>query len=450
MRAIDAAAPEPVEVLVDRAAAAVARTALGMLGGAYGRRVVVIAGKGNNGADGRVAARRLARRGVAVRVVAAPDAAELHLRPDRVDLVIDAAYGTGFRGRWRPPRVDPGVAVLAVDIPSGVDGLTGEAEPGAVLAADRTVTFAARKPGLVFPPGRTLAGVVEVADIGLDCSGAQAWLVGAGDVAGWVAPRGADAHKWRAAVAIVAGSAGMTGAAVLAARAAQRAGAGMVRLGSPGGLVPDAPIEAVQRPLPATGWATPAAELAQRCHAIVVGPGLGRSDAGAASLRELVATASVPVVVDGDGLWALAWSGAGVAGTLRRARVPVVLTPHDGEYALLTGERVGPDRLAAARSLARNSGAVVVLKGPATVVADPMGRTLVVTSGDERLATAGTGDVLAGTIGAFLARGAGAVEAAAAGAWVNGRAAALACPLGEGLVASDLPDAVAAVLGALR
>src|SRR6478609_1440525 len=184
MAAIDAAAPEPVEVLIERAGAAIARAAIRMLGGVYGRRVIVIAGKGNNGNDGRVAARLLAARGVRTTVIAA-DAVPERLPPS--DLVVDAAYGTGFRGEWFAP--DPaGARVLAVDIPSGVVGSTG-ASGGRVLAAERTVTFAAMKPGLLYPPGRELAGEVEVADIGLDTSRAKAHVVEASDVAGWWRPR---------------------------------------------------------------------------------------------------------------------------------------------------------------------------------------------------------------------------------------------------------------------
>ena len=163
MAAIDAAAPEPVDVLIERAGSAVARMARQMLGGTYGRRVNVIAGKGNNGNDGRAAARILDAAGVRVRMF---DAANCPPGLPDADLVIDAAYGTGFRGEWRAPRVGA-APVLAVDIPSGVNGLTGEASRGA-LPADRTVTFAALKPGLVLAAGRNLAGDVEVVDIGLD------------------------------------------------------------------------------------------------------------------------------------------------------------------------------------------------------------------------------------------------------------------------------------------
>ncbi len=229
MAAVDASAPAPVSVLIDRAGAAVAREALRLLGGAYGRRVVVLAGKGNNGADGRAAAVRLRRRGVRVQEIDALDAPAT-LPP--CDLVIDAAYGTGFSGCYDAPDAG-GAPVLAVDIPSGVDGVTGQ-PAGRVLAAARTVTFAALKPGLLLEPGRSLAGQVVLADIGLDVSHTTIGVVEAADVAGWVPVRATTSHKWKAAVLVIAGSSGMAGAARLAARAAQRAGAGMVRVGSPG------------------------------------------------------------------------------------------------------------------------------------------------------------------------------------------------------------------------
>jgi NAD(P)H-hydrate epimerase len=440
MRAVDAAAPEPAEVLIERAGAAVAQAALRMLGGTYGRRVVVLAGKGNNGADGRAAARRLAARGVRVQVLEA-DAVPAEV-PD-CDLVIDAAYGTGFHGDWWAP--DPGRArVLAVDIPSGVDGRTGAAVPG-VLPADRTVTFAALKPGLLMPPGSVLAGALEVADIGLDVGAARAHLVQQRDVAEWVPARSTDAHKWRAATWVVAGSGGMLGAAHLAARSAQRAGAGMVRLSIPGiGNDPAAPTEVVVRPLPSTAWHREVLDDLDRFHSLVVGPGLGRADATAASVRALVQAAPLPVVVDGDGLFALAWNPEGAAAGLRGRESATVLTPHDGEYALLRGVRVGRDRLEAARYLAAELDVVVLLKGPTTVVAEPGGDTLVVTAGDERLATAGSGDVLAGVVGALLAAQVPAFEAAAAGAWLHGMAGRRGAS--RGLVAGDLPDLLPLVL----
>jgi len=444
MAAIDAAAPEPVEVLIERAGAAVARAAWRMLGGGYGRRVLVVAGKGNNGNDARVAARLLARRGVRCVVVGAagPVPGEVvgqgRASLAGFDLVLDGAYGTGFedRGGWSPPDYGP-VPVLAVDIPSGVSGLTGAAVAG-VGRAQRTVSFAALKAGLVLQPGRSLAGAVEVVDIGLDTSEARAGLVGADDLAAWLVPRPVDAHKWAAACWVIAGSPPMPGAAHLAARAAQRAGAGYVRLSSPGmGADPGRPTEAVGWPLDEVGWARSVVDSADRFGAVVVGPGLGLDPRTTAEVRALVGGLDRPVVVDGDGLTAL---GRGVGGFVRARRAPTVLTPHDGEYERLAAAPVGSDRFAAVRSLAERSGAVVLLKGPTTLVADPSGSVLAVAEGDARLATAGTGDVLAGMIGALLARGIDPLEAAAAAAFWHGRAGA-AGPA-SGLIASDLIDLV--------
>ena len=434
---MDAAAPEPVEVLVARAGGAVARAAVELLGGTYGRRVLVVAGRGNNGADGHEAARRLRRLGVAVTVVPAEDPRH---RPNAWDLVIDAAYGTGFRGSWRPP--DPGRApVLAVDIPSGVDGLTGEVG-GAALPARRTVTFAALKPGLVLGAGRELAGGLTLADIGLDAAGAaRASLVEDTDVAAWLPERPREAHKWQTAVWVVAGSPGMTGAAHLAARSAQRAGAGYVRLSIPGGTVGEgAPVEAVATALPAEGWADTVLGDLHRFHAVVVGPGLGRDAATAGEVRRFVERAGVPTVVDGDGLSALGEHPVGLVPS-------TVLTPHDGEYARLTGHAPEPDRLAAARRLAAATGATVLLKGSTTVTARPGGEVLVTTTGSPHLATAGTGDVLSGVIAALLAGGLEPARAAAAGAHLHGRAAGLGWP--RGLVAGDLVDLIPAAFSQL-
>lgn len=439
MAAVDAAAPEPVAVLVDRAAAAVARVAREMLGGTYGRRVVVVAGKGNNGNDGREAAARLWRAGVRVRVL---DAHEAPARLPRADLVIDAAFGTGFRGTYTAPRPDPGTPVLAVDIPSGVSGLTGAAH-GVPLAADRTVTFAALKPGLFLAEGRALAGVVTLVGLGLDTSGARAHVVEAADVARWFPRRDREAHKWRAATWVIAGSPTMLGAAHLCARAAGRAGASYVRLSSPG-VTEDAvrPIETVGEPLPDDGWAAAVVAGQDRFHSLAVGPGLGAATATLHQVRALAAQVTRPLVLDGDALRALG-TDAGEVLAARPVGSPLaVLTPHEGEFARLGGRLEagadGVDRCAAVRALAARLGAVVLLKGPITLVAAPDGRLLVVTIGDERLATAGTGDVLTGTIAALLARGAEPFEGAAAAAWLHARAGALACRYG--LVASDLPD----------
>ena len=438
MRAADRDAPVAVEVLVERAGSAVARVALEMLGGGYGRRVVVVAGKGNNGADGRAAAARLRRRGVRVEVVDALDGPE---RLPPADLVVDAAYGTGFRGEYRAP--DPGGApVLSVDIPSGVDGLTGRAGDDAVRA-DRTVTFAALKPGLLLSAGRQRAGRVTVADIGLPVPGVRIHLVEQADVLAWVPEREPDTHKWRSAVYVVAGSPGMTGAAHLAARASLRAAAGTVRLAIPG-VEPDARfLEVVGRSIPAEDWASDVLADAERAKAIVVGPGLGRDEATRSSVRRLVAEAPVPVVVDADGLHALG-GGEEAAELLAGRRAATVLTPHEGEFSRLTGGPPPDDRIGATRDLARRTGAAVLLKGSTTVVAEPGGEVLVSAAGDARLASAGTGDVLAGVLGAFLAQGLDGVRAAGAAAFVHGRAGHLGWR--RGLVAGDLLDLLPPVL----
>ena len=446
MRAIDAAAPEPVDELIDRAGRATARVALDMLGGAYGRVVDVLAGGGNNGSDGRTAAMYLERRGVKVRLI---DAA---MRPPKLppcDLVIDAAYGTGFRGDWIAPEIvgtnGQRPLVLAVDIPSGVNASTGEAGPG-ILAADRTVTFQALKPGLVFGAGRELCGVIDVVDIGLDVSSSTQYLVEATDVAAWWPTRSTDAHKWNGAVRVVAGSPGMLGAGRLCAEAAARTGAGLVTLSSPG-IDPDARSEIIQRRIAAAEFHHEVFGDLDRFRALVIGPGLGRDEATIASARALIADATLPVVIDGDGIFAAAWSAEGAGPLLRPRGRPTVITPHDGEFSLLAGHTPGTDRVAAARSLAADLDVVVLLKGPSTVVAAPGGAVLVVDHGDERLATAGSGDVLAGMIGALLASGVAPERAAAGAAWLHADAA-LRGPR-RGLLAGDIVDLIPSAIEAL-
>ncbi|MDQ1514938.1 MAG: ADP-dependent NAD(P)H-hydrate dehydratase / NAD(P)H-hydrate epimerase [Actinomycetota bacterium] len=453
--------------LVDRAGGAVARGARRLVGGAYGRRVVIVCGKGNNGADGRVAGERLAGWGARVDRFdlagierAVLDKHGLNRALGRADLAVDAMFGTGFRG---PLEGDAAFAadaltaapcpVLAVDIPSGVDGLTG-AVRGAAVEAMATVCLAALKPGLVLHPGAALAGDVEVADIGID-PGTPPPSLGVteeADVAGWLPRREPESHKWSVGgVYVVGGSQGMTGAVMLASRAALRAGAGIVVAGLPGDAAPRASGgEVITRSLPAT----PAGALDEaaaeevldgldRFRALVVGPGLGQAPATVAAVRRLVAEAPIPLVLDADGLNAL----DGDVDLLAGRRAATVITPHAGEYARLAGEKVGEDRIGAARRLAERAGAVVVLKGSRTVIADPTGRAAINTTGGPWLATAGTGDVLSGMVGALTAIGLPAFRAAAAGAWVHGRAADEAGH--AGLVAGDLIDALPTVLAGL-
>jgi NAD(P)H-hydrate epimerase len=437
MRAADTAALAHVshETLVARAGTAVAHTALRMLGGAYGRRVVVVAGKGSNGADGRVAARALARRGTRALVVEAEEApAEL----PACDLVVDGAYGTGFRGSYDAPLSPAGASVLAIDIASGVDADTGAA-PGAAVHATRTVTFAALKPGLLQGEGPACSGAVEVADIGIGFPTPAAMVVEDADVWAQLPRRTRDGNKWNHAVGVAAGSPGMEGAAILCSRGAMAAGSGMVRLGSPGDPAAGWPVEVVRIHLPSEGWAGAFLEATAKCRAVVIGPGLGTEAKRAEEIRSVVAAVPVPVVIDADALTAL--GEASSARTLLDKRsAPSILTPHDGEYARLDGVMPGPDRLAAARRLAASTGAVVLLKGSLTAVAAPGGGApdvLLSAAGGPALATAGSGDVLSGVIGAFCARGVPAHEAAALAAHAHGRAASL-FPA-EGLVAGDLP-----------
>lgn len=469
MGGVDRSAPTPTEVLIGRAGAGVARAALSLLGGAYGRRVVVVAGRGNNGNDGRAAAEILARRGAAVKLVDASAAAGSVL--PEADLVIDAAYGTGLGRPYDPP--DPrGAPVLAVDIPSGVSGVTGAPVGGVAVRACLTVTFAALKPGLLLGEGRQRCGTVDLVDIGLgDLVGeaARCWLVEDTDTA-WLPAKPPEAHKWQSAVQVVAGSPGMTGAPWMVSRAALRAGAGYVRLGMPGvdlSTSPMPPSEVVAVSLPPESWEKAALDGLGRAKALVVGPGLGpviggragggsdpassgggsdalsSGDDAAGPVGRLVAAAPQPVVIDADGLNALGSLGV-LASLVARREHPTVITPHAGEYARLVGESPGEDRIASVREASRASGAVVLLKGSTTVVAAPDGRVLLAAAGSPRLATAGTGDVLSGMIGAFIARGVPAWEAAALAAHVHGRAADEG--LAQGLVALDLPDLVASWL----
>jgi hydroxyethylthiazole kinase-like uncharacterized protein yjeF len=458
MRAADAAALATVshEILVSRAGTAVGHAALRVLGGAYGRRVVVLAGKGSNGADGRVAASFLAGRGARVQVVDAAEVGADDALPV-CDLVIDGAYGTGFRGSYDAPAVPPGIPVLAIDIPSGVDVDTGAA-PGAPFHATRTVTFAAYKPGLLQGAGPGLSGEVLLADIGIALPASQAGLIEDADIDAWLPRRPRQSHKWSTALGIGAGSVGMEGSAILCTRGALGAGAGMIRLGSPGNPAAPWPTEAVRVSLEGSHWAGPFLSATEKCQAMVVGPGLGTEDATQVEIREVVARSPHPLVVDADGLTALAALGdAAAARQLLAGRTaPTVLTPHDGEFARLAGSPPGDDRLAAARDLAERLGVIVLLKGPLTAVASPPGSSseagspdvLLAAAGVPSLATAGTGDVLSGVIGAFLARGVPAHRAAALAAHVHGRAAQRGRL--EGLVAGDLPDLVAFCLSEAR
>ena len=424
MNDIDADAPESNQILIQRAGYAIANTAIAMLGGGYGRRVNIIAGKGNNGEDGRVAAQLLTRRGVRCSL-REPDSALL----DDSDLVIDAAYGTGLRDRWDPPP-QPRSPVLAVDIPSGVDGLTGE-DFGS-LQAQRTVTFGALKPGLLLEPGASRAGHVDVSDLGLDVSRCRAVFLTDQDLQKPLSQRAPTDHKWSNSLRIIGGSPGMIGAVQLASQGALRAGAGMIVVSSP--TVDPAhlnlPTEAVARPIPSGNWASEVLTDLERFQALLIGPGLGVDPETLAATAELIKHTPIPVVIDADALVAI----AAYPDCLKGRGAPTVLTPHDGEFKTLTGSPPSIDRCASARSAAQH--AIVLLKGPTTLVANPNGELIFVRSGDQRLATAGSGDVLAGIIGALFGHSPTHLAVAAAAHW-HGRAATLA---ESSMVASDLPS----------
>ncbi len=453
MRAADAAALSSVseETLVARAGTAVGHAALRILRGGYGRHVTVIVGKGNNGADGRVAAAFLARRGARVTMIAAADVPPT-LAP--ADLVVDGAYGTGFRGTYDAPSVPEGVPVLSIDIPSGVDADTGAAT-GAAFVASHTVTFAAYKAGLLQGAGPSHSGLVEVVDIGIPLATARAAMIEDGDIGASVPARPRQSNKWSTALGVASGSVGMEGSAILCTRGALAAGAGMIRLGTPGNPAGNWPTEAVRVSLVDPLWSAPFLEATVKCKAMVIGPGLGTGEAVREQIRAVIAAAPHPLVVDADAITALGDLASARELLAQRAHA-TILTPHDGEYARLAGSLPGDDRLAAARDLAHAVGAIVLLKGPLTAVAAPDGTgaegappdVLLAGAGVPALATAGTGDVLSGLIGGFLARGLPAQLAAALAAHVHGRAAARGPS--EGLVAGDLPGLAATVLSEVR
>jgi hydroxyethylthiazole kinase-like uncharacterized protein yjeF len=415
-----------VETLMERAGRAVAEAVLRHYPQA--RRIAGICGKGANGGDGRIALRILEEAG-------RQTSDELS---GEVDLVLDALFGTGFRGEPRAEAAalierinDAGVPIVAVDLPSGVDASTGEVA-GAAVRADVTVTMHGPKVGLLVAPGRFLAGEVEVADIGLANAETAHRLV-SDDLLRLVPRRGEGDTKYTAgSVLVVGGSPGFTGAACLAAEAAFRSDAGYVAVCVPAASVPVMEtllIEAVKAPRERID------ELAERASSLAVGPGLGRAEEEQALVRRLLAEREIPAVVDADALFGL---------EPERWPAPRVLTPHAGELARLLGtdsKWVDAHRLEGLRQAVERFECVVLLKGADTLIGAPSEGVLVCSSGTSALATAGTGDVLTGVIAAFLAKGMDARLAAAAGAVAHGRAAQLA-PHQVGLVASDVIDSL--------
>jgi len=422
--------PESAPELMERAGAAVARETLAAFPDA--RRFAVVCGGGSNGGDGRIAARELREAG--------RDAVET-TAVERADVVVDALFGTGFRGEPRREaaalieRINAaGVPVVAVDLPSGIDASTGEAA-GAAVRADVTVTFHACKLGLAVAPGRFHRGRIVVVDIGLTGAETKAALV-TPEILDLIPRKQEHDNKYSAgSVLIVGGAPGLTGAACLAAEAAFRADAGYVAV-----AVPEPSLAIVETKLLEPVKLTWAAvfEAADRAGAIAVGPGLGRTEEAKTLRERILARLEQPVVLDADALHELEpgdW------------RPPVVLTPHAGELGRLLGEEtpwVGAHRLEAVRRAAERFGCVCLLKGADTIIAAPGARTLVCPIDAPALATAGSGDVLTGILASFLAKGLEPRLAAAAAATAHGLAGRSLSA--RGAVAGDLLTVLPSVL----
>lgn len=465
----------PEGTLMVRAAAGLARRCASLLaerGGIYGSRVFLLVGAGNNGGDAMYAGAILARRGVAVSaLLIAPDRAHkgglsaLKVAGGRVvgsvpataDLIVDGLVGIGAQGALRGAAADAVEAltevrtaearmpiVVSVDVPSGVDVDSGAVE-GPAVRADVTVTFGCLKPALVVGPAAPLAGQVDVVDIGLPWLDAPPalWVPDAQDIVRWWPQPAVTSDKYTRGVAgLATGSRLFPGAALLSVSGALAGPVGMVRYA---GVVGDD----VARAHPSVVVSHRVADTG-RVQAWLCGCGLGTDERAQDELRAVLGS-SVPVVVDADALTML---GDGVlANWLRRRDAPTVVTPHDREFTRIAGEQVGPHRVEAARQLAGRLGVVVLLKGDRTVVATPDGTAWVNPTGTPVLASAGTGDVLAGLLVSLLAAGLPADRAAIAAAFVHGLAGRqVVIERGEGptsVTAPDVAGALPTVIGSL-
>lgn len=485
----------PSLLLMENAGAETVREILAAFPGIGGLRVLVLCGRGNNGGDGFVIARRLLGRGISVRTVllARRDAVQGDARinleileklgappveiPEPGDLpglraclasaevVVDAIVGTGSRGPARGFLADAidavnrsGRPVVAVDIPSGLGADRAEAS-GVAVRATLTVTFAAPKRSLILFPAAAHAGRVRVVDIGIPRTLLAGGAMGVGlletaDVQGAFPARDPAAHKGSFGhVLVIAGSVGKTGAAALTALGAQRIGAGLVTLAAPASLNDILEVkltEVMTVPVPETEARTvdlaalePLLRLAEGKDAVAIGPGLGMHPATQALVRGLVTRLRIPVVLDADGLNAL----AGATECLRDAAGPLVLTPHPGECARLLGVSAATllaERIPVVQKTAADWHLSLVLKMARTLVGDPAGGVAIVPTGNPGMATGGTGDVLTGVIAGLIAQGAAPPLAARAGAYVHGLAGDLAAGrLGpEAMLAGDLLDAL--------
>jgi hydroxyethylthiazole kinase-like uncharacterized protein yjeF len=437
----------PEGALMQRAAGRLATVCTRLLDGVYGSRVLLLIGSGNNGGDALYAGARLAARGARVEALLLADRAHeeglaallraggrtVDVVPADVDLVVDGILGIGGRGGLRGRaaallgELPADAMVVAVDVPSGVDSSSGEVQ-GPAVRADVTVTFGALKTGLLVDPGADSAGVVELVDIGLELPEATVEVLQAADVAELLPRPERDSDKYRrGVVGVAAGSPEYTGAAVLCVGGAVRGNAGMVRYHGA-----DAPAALVR-----ARW--PEVVVGEgRVQAWAVGSGAGGN---AAETLGRVASDGVPLVVDADALEAFAKD--------RHGATSVLLTPHAGELGRLLGVdrgEVEARRLHFARQAARDLDAVVLLKGSTTLVAAPDGRARVNPTGTPALATAGSGDVLAGLCGALLAGGLDPFDAGSVAAWLHGLAGRLAAEGGAPVAAGDLLDHLPAAI----
>jgi NAD(P)H-hydrate epimerase len=446
-----------------------------------------VCGKGNNGGDGLVVARLLRDEGREVEVLAVGDLSETEgdaranldrlpgdppraFEPDVLKgsgVIVDAILGTGFEGAPREPVAgaitainEADAAVVACDVPSGVNASTGEVL-GDAVRADATVTFHGPKVGLYVDPGKEHAGRIVVVDIGIPRDAPPPGRAGliSETVLALVPPRPRAGTKFKSGVVVVAGGArGLTGAPTMAALAAMRTGAGYVQVAVPASTEPTFDqklMEAMTHGLAEDDGAhVPAGadqvlELCEKAGALVLGPGIGRTDGALEWAREVARRAPVPLLIDADGLNA----HAGRLESLRDRSAPTVLTPHEGELGRLLGvesSEVQAARLASARDAAERSGSVVVLKGDDTIVAMPDGSAAVSSGATPALATAGTGDVLSGLIGTLLAKGMEPLEAAAAGVFAHARAGQVAASrIGANhVIAGDVIEAIPEAMAA--
>ncbi|MGI5912295.1 MAG: NAD(P)H-hydrate dehydratase [Syntrophomonadaceae bacterium] len=464
-----------------------------ILGGSKNRSIIILAGKGNNGGDGLVVARHLINSGAEVKVFITGQADQLSndcrinyeilrrmgaeilplineedlnsfiLALVNVDLIVDALYGTGLKGSLN--QFDSQVVnmvnwcripVVAVDIPSGIEADTGRVH-GAAIKAKHTVTFARPKVGLVLEPGKDYTGTLSVADISipktlLTSSSLKTNLINDYLVQSFLKPRYSESHKGTYGHALViGGSIGMVGAVMMAAMAALRAGAGLVTAAIPESLtkvVDSSLMEVMTAPLAETGQsaiapeALPAIEnLLGTVSVCAIGPGMSRYREATAIVRFVLERAGIPVVIDADGLNALQDNIA----ILKGRQIPIVLTPHPGEMARLTGktiEEIQSNRLEVARKFACEWGVTLVLKGNKTVIANPSGEAFINITGNPGMATGGSGDVLCGIITGLIAQGLKPQDAAFIGVYLHGLAGDKAAEVkGErGLIAGDLID----------